>query len=518
MIFQSRFADLEIPDQPLDAFVLEGAAERGEKPAIISATTGEGYSYAGLVDKVRSLAGALTVEGLRKGDVVALVSTNQPNFAVIFHAVLAAGGIVTTLNPLYTPSEIAHQLRDSGAQFAFAADAHADKVGDAAQSIEGRNVRVWRIESDLDRLSAPRAPLGVAGDPTRDLAALPYSSGTTGLSKGVMLTHRNLVANILQTAASQGVEPDDVVAAVLPFFHIYGMTVTMNYCLWLGATVVCFDRYERDSFPAELERHGVTRLYAVPPIILDLAKRADLHRYDLSRLRRVLSGAAPLDAALASTASDRLGCRVTQGYGLTETSPCTHLTPLGDDEAPLASVGPALPSTECKVVSPDTGEELGPGERGELWIRGPQVMAGYLGNPQATANAIDGDAFLHTGDIAMIDELGYCFVVDRLKELIKYKGFQIPPAELEAVLLSHEAVADAAVIGVPDAEAGELAKGLVVLRAPVSDEELLGYVAERVSPQKRLRRVEVVDAIPRSASGKILRRQLRDRERALPAS
>jgi acyl-CoA synthetase (AMP-forming)/AMP-acid ligase II len=518
MIFRSRFPALDIPSQSLTPFVLERAAEHADKPAIVSATTGEGYTYGELRDRVDGLAHGLTAGGLAKGDVVALLSPNRPEFALAFLAVLSAGGVVTTLNPLLTVHEVGHQLRDSGARFAIAVREHADKLRTASDGLDAKLQAVWEIEHDLDGLIAPGEPPAVNIDPDRDLAALPYSSGTTGLSKGVMLTHRNLVANVLQTAAGQGVEHDDTVAAVLPFFHIYGMTVTMNYCLWRGATVVCFERYDRETFPERLEHFGVTRLYAVPPIILDLAKRDDLDRFDLTRLRRVLSGAAPLDAELASAATQRLSCRVTQGYGLTETSPCTHLTPLDDDDAPPASVGPALPDTECKIVDPVSETELGPGERGELWIRGPQVMRGYLRNPEATAGVIDEQGFLHTGDVAIIDDNGYCFIVDRLKELIKYKGYQIAPAELEAVLLSHPAIADAAVIGVPDTEAGEHPKGFVVCKRPVDDDEVLGYVASRVAPYKRLREVEFVESIPKSASGKILRRQLREPRDSVPAS
>jgi acyl-CoA synthetase (AMP-forming)/AMP-acid ligase II len=230
----------------------------------------------------------------------------------------------------------------------------------------------------------------------------------------------------------------------------------------------------------------------------------------------VNSGAAPLGADLVEQVSERIGAVVMQGYGLTETSPVTHCNPIDPERVKPGTIGPPLPDTECRLVDPDSGEELGAGERGELWVRGPQVMRGYLNNPEATSATIDADGWLHTGDVAVFDEDGYFQIVDRLKELIKYKGFQVPPAELEALLIGHPAVADAAVIGVPDEEAGELPKAFVVAGEEVSDDELLSYVAERVSPQKRIRLIERVEEIPKSPSGKILRRVLAEREAATP--
>jgi acyl-CoA synthetase (AMP-forming)/AMP-acid ligase II len=347
-------------------------------------------------------------------------------------------------------------------------------------------------------------------DPAEDLVALPYSSGTTGFSKGVMLTHRNLVANLMQTTACIDITEDEKILAFLPFFHIYGMTVIMNQGLYQGATLVSMPRFELEPCLQAVQDHRVTRFFLVPPIVVLLAKHPAIDKYDLSSVERAFSGAAPLDADTAEAASKRIGCRISQGYGLTETSPVTHI--VADRETPVpGSVGSAVPNTECKVVDVASGKELGRNEDGEIWARGPQVMKGYLNNEGATRSSIDADGFFHTGDIGHIDDRDQYFIVDRLKELIKYKGFQVAPAELEALLLSHPDVADCAVIGVLDEEDEEVPKAFVVLKQPTSNEEIMEFVAARVAPHKKIRRVEVVDQIPKSPTGKILRRILRDR-------
>jgi acyl-CoA synthetase (AMP-forming)/AMP-acid ligase II len=326
-----------------------------------------------------------------------------------------------------------------------------------------------------------------------------------------MLSHRNLVANILQIEAAIPVEPDDVLIAVLPFFHIYGMTVIMNMGLASGSKVVTMPRFDLEQFLELIEVHGVTMASIVPPIALALAKHPAVDGRDLSSVRMVMSGAAPLGADLTEQLARRLDVPVTQGYGMTESSPVTHVCRL--EAIKGGAIGPLLPGTEARIVDPESGADVGAGERGELWIRGPQVMQGYLYNERASAETIDSDGWLHTGDIAVVDADGFYSIVDRLKELIKYKGFQVPPAELEAILIAHPAVADCAVIGVPDEQAGELPKGFVVVAdgAEVSDEDLLEHVARQVSPQKRLRMIERLEQIPKSASGKILRRELRER-------
>jgi acyl-CoA synthetase (AMP-forming)/AMP-acid ligase II len=330
-----------------------------------------------------------------------------------------------------------------------------------------------------------------------------------------MLSHRNLVANLVQTQARLQMSSADVLVGVLPFFHIYGMTVIMNLGLREGVTIVTMPRFDLEQFLGLIEQHKVTKAFIVPPIALAMAKHPAVEGTDLSSLNLIVSGAAPLGEEMTSRLADRVDCHVIQGYGLTETSPVTHKGSPDPAEDKPGTIGTPLPQTECRLVDPETGEDVAEGERGELWIRGPQVMRGYLNNPEATAATVDEEGWLHSGDVAVVDSDGYFQIVDRLKELIKFKGFQVAPAELEALILGHPGVGDVAVIGVPDTEAGELPKAFVV---PAGDEldhdQLMGWVAEQVSPQKRIRLVESVEEIPKSPSGKILRRVLKERESA----
>jgi len=512
MIFRSPFDDVAVPDVTLPWFVLEHVETRGERPALIDGPTGRTLTYGELARQVRSLAAGLSERGVGAGDVVAICAPNVPEYAVVFHAVAALGGIVTTVNPAYTAREMSFQLRDAAARLVIVAEPIAERARDAGAT----DLMVLGDASFGELLSAdPAPPLPDAASPD-DLVALPYSSGTTGLPKGVMLTHRNVVANLCQIREVQTLDEDDTVIGVLPFFHIYGMTVIMNQALRVGATAVTMPRFELDAFLTLLERHRVTKAHLVPPIILALAKHPAVDGHDLSSLQWINSGAAPLSGELADACAERLGCAVVQGYGLTETSPVTHAVPVEREANRPGSIGPAIPSTECRVVDLLHENELGPGEDGEVLIRGPQVMRGYLGDDEATASTLDDDGWLHTGDIGHADEDGWFYLVDRLKELIKYKGFQVAPAELEAVLLEHPRVADAAVIGSPDEEAGEVPKAFVVAadEGDLDIEELKAFVAERVASYKQLHRVELTDEIPKSASGKVLRRVLVDRERA----
>jgi acyl-CoA synthetase (AMP-forming)/AMP-acid ligase II len=517
MIFRSPYPMLEFPEQTdYTSFVLEGASTRSERPALIDSASGHTYSFGELVAAVHGLAAGLAARGIGRGDVVALYLPNMAEYAVVFHGVCAAGATNTTVNPLYTPGELAGQLRDSHARMLVTAPEflQAAREGAAQAGVE-EIVVVGEAEGamSLDELICvgAKAP-AVSIDPAEDLAVLPYSSGTTGLPKGVMLTHRNLVANIAQTQAAIALADDDVVLAVLPFFHIYGMQLVMNLGLRAGATIVTMPRFDLGGFLDLIERHRATRLFIVPPIALALAKHPAVEGRDTSSVRTILTGAAPLGAELERAVAARLGTAVLQGYGMTEASPVTHLSPIDPQRSKAGTVGLLVAGTECRLVDPETGSDVGVGAPGELWSRGPQVMRGYLGNEQATAATLDEDGWLHSGDIAVVDSEGYFTIVDRLKELIKYKGFQVAPAELEALLQTHPAVVDVAVIGVPDEEAGELPKAFVVAGAEVTDEELLDYVAQRVSPHKRVRVIERVQEIPKSPSGKILRRVLRDRE------
>jgi acyl-CoA synthetase (AMP-forming)/AMP-acid ligase II len=521
MIFRAPEPDLTIPEVGLTPFLFERAAGLGDKPAFIDGPTGRTLTYRGLVDAVRRSAAGLAARGFGKGDVFAICSPNLPEYAVAFHAVSLLGGINTTINPLNTVAELSQQLKDSGARALVTVPTCIEKGAQAARESGVRELYVFGEADGAIPFGSLREsggePPAVTFDPRDHLVVLPYSSGTTGLPKGVMLTHYNLVANILQARCVLAAGEDDVLLGVLPFFHIYGMVVIMNLALHLGATVVTMPRFDLEQCLEVIQKYGVTFANVVPPLVLAFAKSPLIDKYDLSSLRTVFSGAAPLSEQVAKAAGERLGCRVVQGYGLTETSPVTHATRIGTAGAKLGGIGAPVSNTEVKVVDVATRAELGPGQEGEICIRGPQVMKGYLNRPDATRAMIDADGWLRTGDIGYADEDGCFFIVDRLKELIKYKGMQIAPAELEAVLLSHPAVADAAVIPIPSEECGEVPKAFVVLKEDVPPDQIMSYVAGRVAPYKKVRSLEVIDQIPKSLSGKILRRVLVERERARAA-
>jgi acyl-CoA synthetase (AMP-forming)/AMP-acid ligase II len=519
MTFTSPFADLDIPPVSLPEFLFGDLGEHADSPAMVDGLTGQALTHGEVAALVSKVAAALAERGVRKGDVVAIFSPNTPYYAVVFHGILIAGGVATTINSLYTADEVAHQLRDSRAVLMITISPFLDRARAAVES--GSDVRGIVVldgaeghESLEDLLATTAEPPSVEIDPEHDLAVLPYSSGTTGLSKGVMLTHRNLVANILQAQAIMPIEPGTRILAVLPFFHIYGMTIMMNWGLARRAAVVTMPKFELADFLRVISEHRTNRVYIAPPVAVALAKHPMVDEYDLSVIDVLLSGAAPLDAGLAETVAKRLGCKVTQGYGMTELSPLSHAIPPDRDDISRGSVGLLVANMESRLVDPVTGEDVGFGEPGELWLRGPNVMVGYLNNPEATEQTIDADGFLHTGDVATIDENGVYTIVDRVKELIKYKGYQVPPAELEALLLTHPSIADAAVIGVRDEDGEEVPKAFVVRQSGCEDltaEEVMAFVAERVAAYKKVRVVEFIDAIPKSASGKILRKDLRAR-------
>jgi acyl-CoA synthetase (AMP-forming)/AMP-acid ligase II len=526
MIFRSLYPKIELPPMPLTPFVLARARERGDKPALVDAVSGRAITYRQLDEAVRRVAAGLVARGFSKGDVFAIYSPNTPEYAIAFHAVSLVGGTLTTLNPLYTPEEAAHQLSDARAKYLLTVPALFDKAREAAAHGGVEELFVFGECEGATAFDALYATDGAGAwsdappveiDPAADVVVLPYSSGTTGLPKGVMLTHHNLIANTLQVQACELIKESDTLVCVLPLFHIYGMVVIMNVGLYEGARIVVMPRFDLETFLKVLQDYGVTLAHVVPPIMLALAHHPSVDNYDLSKLRTLFSGAAPLSEQLARACRERLGCDIRQGYGMTETSPAIHLTPARFDWSNYGSIGQCVPSTECKIVDVETGEPLGCGREGEICMRGPQMMKGYLNRPEATAATIDPDGWLHTGDIGYCDENGHFFIVDRLKELIKYKGMQVAPAELEALLLTHPSVGDAAVVPVRDEEAGELPKAFVVRRAGAENaaaEELMAFVAARVAPYKKIRRLEFIERIPKSASGKILRRLLVEREGA----
>lgn len=516
MIFRSPFPDVVVPDVPLTPFVLERAAAIAEKPALVDADTGRVLTYGELADGVRRGAVGLARRGFGQGDVLALLCPNVPEYPLVFHAAACAGGAVTSANPLLGVEELAFQLSDSRARVLVTTPPLVEKASAAAAHAGVDELFVLGDGSGAtpfaQLLGRDESPPGVEIDPAEDVVALPYSSGTTGLPKGVALTHRNLVANLCQVEPVLGADEREVALGVLPFFHIYGLVVVLNYALRQGGTVVTMSRFDFGGMLRAIDEHRITHAFVVPPIAIALAREQIVDAFDLSSLEFVLCGAAPLSAELELRCGERLGVVFRQGYGMTEASPVTHVVPSAGMPRP-GTVGLPVPNTEVAIVDPASRLPVGPGETGEVWVRGPQVMRGYLGNPDATAATIDDEGWLHTGDIGVADEDGCLTLVDRLKELIKVNAYQVAPAELEAILLTHPAVGDAAVVPVQDEECGEVPKAFVVLAGDVEESDLIAFVAERVAPYKRVRRVEVVETIPKSPSGKILRRLLVERAR-----
>ena len=513
---RSDLPDVQVGGTAMHTLALQHAARLGDKPALVDAASGRTITYRQLATGVERVAAGLAARGFAPGDVLALYSPNLPEYAVAAYGAMAAGGIVTGANPMLTTEELAGQLADAKARLLVTVPQFLDRAVAAAEKADVEAVLVFG-EADgvtpFRELIDHRHPAArMATDPDGELAALPYSSGTTGLSKGVELTHANLVTNVRQGQAALGFREDDVVLAVAPFFHAMGFNLVLPCSLAAGATVVTMARFDLETFLRTIQDHRATFTIVVPPVAIALAAHPLVDRYDLSSLRLLGVGAAPLGADVEQRCADRLGCVTGQGLGMTETAALIAVGPM--DAPRRGSVGRLVPNTEARIVDPDSGADLSAGRAGELWVRGPQIMRGYRDHPEATATTIDADGWLHTGDLCYLDEDGYLYVVDRLKELIKYKGYQVAPAELEHLLLTHPAVADAAVVPRPDAEAGEVPVAHVTLRGQATAEELLAFVAERVAPYKRLRAVRLVESVPRSPSGKLLRRMLVEAERA----
>ena len=512
-----EFTVSAIPDVTLPEYVLGQALRRVGKRALVDAATGAVLTYAELGTAVSAVSDGLAARGVARGEVLALCAPNSIDFVIACLAASSAGAVVTTVNPLWTEAEIARQLRQSGARWLVStADLLAGKLRAPVRETGIAEAFAIGAQGDseatpLDALrlgsAAATAALPTAVASASDAAFLLSSSGTTGLPKIVVLTHRNLVASLCQTRLVHKVTADDVVLAALPLFHIFGLQISLNLALLEGATVVILPRFDLAAFLRAVEVYRATRAELVPPMVLGLAASDLIDSHDVSSLRVLTCGAAPLGADLARACAQRIGCRVKQAYGLTEIAGGSHIAPDDGPDRP-DSIGPALPGVECRVIDAESGADADTGAPGELLIRAPGTMRGYLGNPEATAATVDSAGWLHTGDIVTVDNDGWYFVADRVKELIKYKGLSVAPAELEGLLLTHPAVEDAAVVRHPDQAAGEVPKAYLVLRDAVSGQELMDWVAERVAPYKRVRLVEFTDSIPKSPSGKILRRLL----------
>jgi acyl-CoA synthetase (AMP-forming)/AMP-acid ligase II len=501
--------------------VLDACRRHAERVALVDTTCSRRITYAEYGATVERLAQALVAAGLRPGEIVALYLPNSWEFCAAFHAAQLAGAAPTPLNPSYREREVRYQLENSGAAILISDGALLAGV-DLSGLPSLRQVFYTRqpaagARSFTDLLKPSTATLPSPNvTPDEALAALPYSSGTTGLPKGVMLSHANLVTNMYQLLApgeASTFTHDDVMLCFLPLYHIYGLNVIFNPALAVGARLVLMPRFDLEAALRAIAEENITYLFTVPPILTLLCQAAEQGRFPRDHgVRGAKCGAAPLARDLARRFPELTGIRLRQGYGMTEASPVTHMGFFEESRYRPESIGHPVAQTDCRLVD-ESGADLPAGEVGELVMRGPQFMLGYWRAPEATAQVLR-DGWYWSGDIALHDREGFFYIVDRRKELIKYKGFPVAPAEVEAVLLEHPAVRDCGVVGRPDPVAGEIPCAFVILReGHVADgrmqSELCGWVAERLTGYKQPREVRFVSAIPRNPSGKILRRELR---------
>ena len=502
--------------------VLESCRRNNSKTALIDSSCDRRFTFSEYGSVVESLARGLISAGLVPREVVAIFLPNSWEFAVTYHAVTLAGGIPTLLNPAYREREIRFQLENSGAALLIS-DAPLLENANLAGLPGLRRVFTTRHAhagcedfANLLRPASAKFPESPLQSSQQTVAALPYSSGTTGLPKGVMLSHYNLIANVYQLLGRNGtpLTADDTMLCFLPLYHIYGLTVALTLSVTLGSTLVLMPRFDVQKLSTLIIDEGVTMMPVVPPAMNAMCQAAEAGIFPKNhKVRWIKSGAAPLAPELARRFSDLTGIAVLQGYGMTEASPVTHAGYLAPPEMYRpASIGQPLALTECRVLDLE-GNDVAPGEQGELVMRGPQFMLGYWKEPQATA-AVLRDGWYFSGDIVRCDADGFYYVVDRSKEMIKYKGFPVAPAEVESLLLEHPAVRDCGVVAKPDAACGEIPCAFVVLREgfTASDElakQLCDFVADRLAHHKQPREVRFVEVLPRTPSGKILRRELR---------
>jgi acyl-CoA synthetase (AMP-forming)/AMP-acid ligase II len=518
-IFRSPLPPPPTGPPPVVAALRHAASDPG-RPAVVDAATGERLSRAGLAERSAALAAGLAGRGVGRGDLVAVALPNLAWWPVVAMGVWRAGAAVVPLSTRWTPEEAARVLALVRPRMAVASEPSVPLLRGAAQAAGGDTEVVVHGTAQgatpLRRLLADRA-----GDPfaeprvgAGDLAVVPFSSGTGGLPKGVRLTQGNLAASSAQVAASLAYGPGSVALSAVPFFHVMGLGLSLCVPLSVGARIVTFPLPDTEGVLEAIAGHHVTHATVPLPMFAAIASGPRAGRHDLSRLELLATAGAHLPAAVEVRAGERLRCLARQGYGMTEAT--TMISgPMGPGRpGEPGTVGWLAAGTEARLVDPDSGRDLPPGRPGELWVRGPQVMAGYHDDPEATAATITADGWLRTGDLVAIRDDGQLVVQDRLKEMIKVHGAQVPPAELELVLREHPSVRDAAVVGRPHAEAGEVPVAYVVLAGPATPEELVAFAAPRVAAHKRLHGVRVVEQLPRMPSGKLLRRTLRDRERA----
>ncbi len=501
--------------------ILDSCRKFPQKVALLDVSINRRFTYAEYGDIVEQLAHGLIAAGLKPGEVVGIFLSNSWEFAAAYHAATLAGAIPTLLNPSYREREVRYQLENSGATFLITDAAILGNINLAGlpnlRRVYSTRQQSPGTENFADLLHPTSATLPKPSQSSNEtIAALPYSSGTTGLPKGVMLSHFNLVANVYQLIAPNGtpLTHSDTMLCFLPLYHIYGLNVALNPMLTLGGTLVLMPRFNVAQLLGLLVSEGVTMMPTVPPALNALNQAAEAGLFPKNhKLAWVKSGAAPLAPELARRFTELTGTPINQGYGMTEASPVTHVGYISPPSLfKPESIGQPLVQTDCRVLDVND-REVATDEPGELVMRGPQFMLGYWKDPQATAGAVR-DGWYWSGDIVRRDEQGFFYILDRRKEMIKYKGFPVAPAEVEAVLMEHPAVRDCGVVACPNSEAGEIPCAFVVLREGQHQDEamkqsLCGFVAERLTSYKQPREVRFVDAVPRTPSGKILRRELR---------
>ncbi|WCJ27795.1 4-coumarate--CoA ligase [Euphorbia peplus] len=527
-IFRSKLPDIPILNHlPLHEYCFQNLPDFSDKPCLISGSTGKIYTFSETHLLSRKTASGLSKLGVKKGDVIMILLQNCPEFVFSFMGASMIGAVTTTANPFYTRNEIFKQFSSSGAKLIVTQSNYVDKLRD----VQGPDftviitidappencVHFSALISESETETELKYPnVGIGQD---DPVALPFSSGTTGLPKGVILTHKSLITSVAQQVDGENpnlyLRKEDVVLCVLPLFHIYSLNSVLLCSLRAGAAVLLMQKFEIGTFLELIQRHKVSVAAVVPPLVLALAKNPMVDAFDLSSIRVVLSGAAPLGKDLEDALRHRMPQAILgQGYGMTEAGPVVAMC-LAFAKQPFptksGSCGTVVRNAELKVIDPETGLSLSYNQPGEICIRGHQIMKGYLNDPEATANTIDVEGWLHTGDIGYVDDNDEVFIVDRLKEIIKFKGFQVPPAELEALLLLHHSIADAAVVPQNDEAAGEVPVAFVVPSNgfDLTEDAVKEYISKQVVFYKRLHRVYFVHAIPKSPSGKILRKDLK---------